>query len=96
MHETDLITKVERVTHQLQLEPIADSKQPEHLLILMKTVSRRCSRISGEDREFLARLQSPARLIKRARQRAVNVCHCGLQGAAFRRRALRPRAAAAL
>ena len=39
MHETDLITKVERVTHQLQLEPIADSKQPEHLLIVVKTVS---------------------------------------------------------
>ena len=39
MHETDLITKVGGVTHQLQLEPIADSKQPEHLLIVVKTVS---------------------------------------------------------
>jgi hypothetical protein len=39
MHETDLITSVEGVTHQLHLEPIADSKQPDHLLIIVKTGS---------------------------------------------------------
>jgi hypothetical protein len=39
MHETDLITSVEGVTHQLHLEPVADSKQPDHLLIIVKTGS---------------------------------------------------------
>ncbi len=37
MHETDLITKVEGVTHPLQLERLAGSKQPDHLLIVVKT-----------------------------------------------------------
>jgi len=39
MHETDLITRVEGVTRELQQKPSAGSKQPDHLLIVVKTGS---------------------------------------------------------
>ena len=70
MHETDLITRVEGVTHQLQPEPIAGSKQPGHLLIVVKTGSSDlCLKITQDAaRELAAKIENF--LKDRSRQRA--------------------------
>jgi len=70
MHETDLIIRIEGVTHQLQLEPIDDSKQPDHLLIVVKTISSNLGVKITQDaaRELAVRIENF--LKDRSRQRA--------------------------
>ncbi len=70
MHETDLITRIEGVTHQLQPEPIAGSKHPDHLLIVVKTGSSDLGVKITQDaaRELAAKIENF--LQDRSRQRA--------------------------
>ena len=56
MHETDLITGIKGVTHQLQPEPTIGSKQPAHLLIIAKTGSSEfCLKITQDAARELAK-----------------------------------------
>ena len=59
MRETDLITKVQGVTRQLQLVHPGGSKQPNHLLIVVKTGASDLGLKITEDatRELAAEIQ---------------------------------------